>query len=127
MPGSQTTLRGRAVAPARGGKQLHGSSEATAAQVLGVVGSRALPLIRTFAHSLGFQLAMVVAVPGLLALVSGWLVFGSRVTGGASVHPDPGDDACAVAPSAEATRQEIRSRVSISPIAKAAGLRTTRP
>ena len=56
-------------------------AEATAAQIFGVVGTSDLPLIWTFAHSLTFQLAMVVAVPGLLALVFGWLAFRSRVTG----------------------------------------------
>jgi urea transport system permease protein len=33
------------------------------------------------AHSLPIQLALVVAVPGLLALIFGWLAFRSRVTG----------------------------------------------
>lgn len=56
-------------------------SEAVAAQIFGVVGSSELPLIWTFAGSLPFQLAMVVLVPGLLALVFGWLAFRSRVTG----------------------------------------------
>jgi urea transport system permease protein len=40
-----------------------------------------LPLIWSFAHSLPAQLALVVLVPGLLALVFGWLAFRSRVTG----------------------------------------------
>ena len=56
-------------------------SEAVAAQIFGVVGSNELPLIWSFAGSLPFQLAMVVLVPGLLALVFGWLAFRSRVTG----------------------------------------------
>lgn len=56
-------------------------SEAVAAQIFGVVGSSELPLIWTFAGSLPFQLAMAVLVPGLLALVFGWLAFRSRVTG----------------------------------------------
>ena len=56
-------------------------SEAVAAQIFGVVGSSELPLIWTFAGSLPFQLAMIVLVPGLLALVFGWLAFRSRVTG----------------------------------------------
>ncbi|WP_439140482.1 urea ABC transporter permease subunit UrtC [Roseicyclus sp.] len=56
-------------------------SEAVAAQIFGVVGSSELPLIWSFAHSLPAQLALVVAVPGLLALVFGWLAFRSRVTG----------------------------------------------
>ena len=56
-------------------------SEGVAAQIFGVVGSSELPLIWSFAGSLPFQLAMVVLVPGLLALVFGWLAFRSRVTG----------------------------------------------
>lgn len=56
-------------------------SEGVAAQIFGVVGTSELPLIWSFAGSLPFQLAMVVLVPGLLALVFGWLAFRSRVTG----------------------------------------------
>jgi urea transport system permease protein len=56
-------------------------SDAVAAQIFGVVGSSELPLIWSLAHSLPAQLALVVAVPGLLALVFGWLAFRSRVTG----------------------------------------------
>ena len=56
-------------------------AEGVAAQIFGVVGSSELPLIWTFAGSLPFQLAMVMLVPGLLALVFGWLAFRSRVTG----------------------------------------------
>ena len=40
-----------------------------------------MPLIWSFAHSLPLQLAPVVLVPGVLALVFGWLAFRSRVTG----------------------------------------------
>jgi len=50
-------------------------------QIFGVVGSSDLPLIWSFAHSLTLQLALVVLVPGVLALVFGWLAFRSRVTG----------------------------------------------
>ncbi|MGR3793870.1 urea ABC transporter permease subunit UrtC [Vannielia sp. SX4] len=50
-------------------------------QIFGVVGSSEFPLIWSFAHSLTLQLILVVAVPGLLALVFGWLAFRSRVTG----------------------------------------------
>ena len=50
-------------------------------QIFGVVGSSELPAIWTFAGSLPIQLALVVLVPGLLALVFGWLAFRSRVTG----------------------------------------------
>ncbi|NVO25846.1 urea ABC transporter permease subunit UrtC [Donghicola sp. C2-DW-16] len=56
-------------------------SDAIATQIFGVVGSADFPLIWSFAHSLTLQLILVVAVPGLLALVFGWLAFRSRVTG----------------------------------------------
>lgn len=55
--------------------------EAVANQIFGVVGSSDLPLVWSFAHSLTAQLVLVVAVPGLLALVFGWLAFRSRVNG----------------------------------------------
>lgn len=50
-------------------------------QIFGVVGASELPPVWAFAHSLPLQLAAVVLVPGLLALVFGWLAFRSRVTG----------------------------------------------
>lgn len=50
-------------------------------QIFGVVGSSNFPLVWSFSHSLGLQLILVVAVPGLLALIFGWLAFRSRVTG----------------------------------------------
>ncbi|MCG6903133.1 MAG: urea ABC transporter permease subunit UrtC [Rhodobacter sp.] len=50
-------------------------------QIFGVVGSSDFPLIWAFADSLVLQLALVVLVPGVLALVFGWLAFRSRVTG----------------------------------------------
>ncbi|MEC7764823.1 MAG: urea ABC transporter permease subunit UrtC [Pseudomonadota bacterium] len=50
-------------------------------QIFGVVGSSDFPLIWAFADSLFLQLVLIVAVPGLLALVFGWLAFRSRVTG----------------------------------------------
>lgn len=50
-------------------------------QIFGVVGSSDLPVIWSFAHSLPLQLALVVLVPGLLALGFGCLAFRSRVTG----------------------------------------------
>ena len=56
-------------------------ADAVASQIFSVVGTSELPLIWTFADSLAFQLAMVVLVPGVLALVFGWLAFRSRVTG----------------------------------------------
>jgi urea transport system permease protein len=56
-------------------------SDAIGNQIFGVVGSSEFPLLWTFADSLWIQLAFVVLVPGLLALVFGWLAFRSRVTG----------------------------------------------
>ncbi|MFD1341478.1 urea ABC transporter permease subunit UrtC [Litorisediminicola beolgyonensis] len=50
-------------------------------QIFSVVGSSEFPLIWSFADSLFLQLLMVILVPGLLALVFGWLAFRSRVTG----------------------------------------------
>ncbi|MEM7695558.1 MAG: urea ABC transporter permease subunit UrtC [Pseudomonadota bacterium] len=55
--------------------------DAIGTQIFGVVGGSDIPLIWSFAHSLPLQLALVVLVPGLLALVFGWLAFRSRVTG----------------------------------------------
>ncbi len=56
-------------------------SDAIGNQIFGVVGSSEFPVIWAFADSLFLQLLMVVLVPGLLALVFGWLAFRSRVTG----------------------------------------------
>ncbi|MBC7133059.1 MAG: urea ABC transporter permease subunit UrtC [Roseovarius sp.] len=56
-------------------------TNAIATQIFGVVGSNELPALWTFADSLAMQLLFVVLVPGLLALVFGWLAFRSRVTG----------------------------------------------
>ncbi|QLL41956.1 urea ABC transporter permease subunit UrtC [Sulfitobacter pontiacus] len=50
-------------------------------QIFGVVGSSDFPWLWAFSDSLFLQLLMVVIVPGLLALVFGWLAFRSRVTG----------------------------------------------
>ncbi|MBU3030769.1 urea ABC transporter permease subunit UrtC [Paracoccus marinaquae] len=50
-------------------------------QIFGVVGSSDLPLTWAFAGSLPMQLLLVLAVPGLFALVFGWLAFRSRVNG----------------------------------------------
>ncbi|MFS4581809.1 urea ABC transporter permease subunit UrtC [Phaeobacter sp. C3_T13_0] len=55
--------------------------DAIAHQIFGVVGSDSFPLIWAFSDSLLLQLILVVAIPGLLALVFGWLAFRSRVTG----------------------------------------------
>jgi urea transport system permease protein len=52
-----------------------------AGQIFGVVGASELPPIWIFAHSLPLQLMLVVVLPGLIALVFGWLAFRSRVTG----------------------------------------------
>ena len=56
-------------------------SDAIGTQIFGVVGSSDFPLIWAFSNSLPLQLGMVILVPGLLALVFGWLAFRSRVTG----------------------------------------------
>ena len=56
-------------------------SDAIGNQIFGVVGSSEFPMIWAFADNLLLQLLMVVLVPGLLALVFGWLAFRSRVTG----------------------------------------------
>ncbi|MVO17634.1 urea ABC transporter permease subunit UrtC [Parasedimentitalea huanghaiensis] len=50
-------------------------------QIFGVVGSSEFPIVWAFADSLGLQLLLVVLVPGILALIFGWLAFRSRVTG----------------------------------------------
>ncbi|MEM8788643.1 MAG: urea ABC transporter permease subunit UrtC [Pseudomonadota bacterium] len=55
--------------------------DAIGTQIFGVVGGSDIPVIWMFADSLAAQLALVVLVPGLLALVFGWLAFRSRVTG----------------------------------------------
>jgi len=55
--------------------------DAIGTQIFGVVGSSEFPVVWAFADSLVIQLALVVLVPGLLALVFGWLAFRSRVTG----------------------------------------------
>ena len=56
-------------------------SDGIATQIFGVVGASEFPPVWAFAHSLPIQLGFVVLVPGLLALVFGWLAFRSRVTG----------------------------------------------
>jgi urea transport system permease protein len=55
--------------------------DGVAVQIFGVVGGSELPWIWAFAHSFWAQMALVVLVPGLIALVFGWLAFRSRVTG----------------------------------------------
>lgn len=56
-------------------------TDAIGNQIFGVVGSSEFPAIWAFADSLVLQILMVVLIPGLLALVFGWLAFRSRVTG----------------------------------------------
>jgi urea transport system permease protein len=55
--------------------------EAVGTQIFGVVGGAEIPLIWAFADLFWVQLAFIVLVPGLLALVFGWLAFRSRVNG----------------------------------------------
>lgn len=56
-------------------------SDAIGNQIFGVVGASDFPMIWAFADNLYLQLLMIMVVPGLLALVFGWLAFRSRVTG----------------------------------------------
>ncbi len=56
-------------------------SDGIATQIFGVVGASEFPPIWAVSHSLTLQLLAVILVPGLLALVFGWLAFRSRVTG----------------------------------------------
>ncbi|MEY8839489.1 urea ABC transporter permease subunit UrtC [Cribrihabitans sp. XS_ASV171] len=56
-------------------------SDGIATQIFGVVGASEFPPIWAVAHSLPLQLLAAVLVPGLIALVFGWLAFRSRVTG----------------------------------------------
>jgi len=55
--------------------------DAIGTQIFGVVGGSDIPIIWYFADSLWFQLALVIIIPGSLALIFGWLAFRSRVTG----------------------------------------------
>ena len=55
--------------------------EAIGNQIFGVVGGSDIPIIWIFAASLLIHLLLIVVIPGLLALVFGWLAFRSRVTG----------------------------------------------
>ena len=70
------SLRAAPIPPTPG--EIH---DAIGQQIFGVVGSADFPWLWGFAHSFPLQLAMVVLVPGILALVFGWLAFRSRVTG----------------------------------------------
>jgi urea transport system permease protein len=55
--------------------------DAIGTQIFGVVGGAEIPVVWHFAGSLTVQLILVLLVPGVLALVFGWLAFRSRVTG----------------------------------------------
>ena len=55
--------------------------DAIGSQIFGVVGGSDFPMIWMFSHLLSVQLVLVVLVPGLLALIFGWLAFRSRVAG----------------------------------------------
>ena len=54
--------------------------DAIGTQIFGVVGGSDVPVIWYFADNLWFQLALVIIIPGSLALIFGWLAFRSRVT-----------------------------------------------
>ncbi|MFW5654294.1 MAG: urea ABC transporter permease subunit UrtC [Roseicyclus sp.] len=56
-------------------------SAATASQIFSVVGATDWPWMWAASDSLALSLLLVILVPGLLALVFGWLAFRSRVTG----------------------------------------------
>lgn len=56
-------------------------TQAIGSQIFGVVGSADFPMIWAFSHSLTLQLLAVVLVPGIFALIFGWLAFRSRVAG----------------------------------------------
>lgn len=56
-------------------------SQATALQIFSVVGADDWPWMWAASGSLFLSLVLIVAVPGALALVFGWLAFRSRVTG----------------------------------------------
>lgn len=56
-------------------------SDAIGVQIFGVVGGSEFPAIWAFSDSFILQLLLVVLVPGILALIFGWLAFRSRVTG----------------------------------------------
>ena len=57
------------------------TQEAIGNQIFGVVGGSEIPIIWTFADSLLIHILLTIIIPGLLALVFGWLAFRSRVTG----------------------------------------------
>ena len=57
------------------------TQEAIGNQIFGVVGGSEIPIIWTFADSLLIHILLIIIIPGLLALIFGWLAFRSRVTG----------------------------------------------
>ncbi|MWD28261.1 urea ABC transporter permease subunit UrtC [Aquicoccus sp. SCR17] len=56
-------------------------TDAIGSQIFGVVGASDFPVVWMFADSFVLQMLLILAVPGLLALIFGWLAFRSRVTG----------------------------------------------
>ena len=56
-------------------------TDAIGVQIFGVVGGAEFPAIWAFSHLFWAQMLLVILVPGVLALVFGWLAFRSRVTG----------------------------------------------
>lgn len=56
-------------------------AQGVATQIFGVVGGSDLPVVWSFAHSAFLQLPLVLIVPGVLALIFGWLAFRARVNG----------------------------------------------
>ncbi|MEO0344148.1 MAG: urea ABC transporter permease subunit UrtC [Pseudomonadota bacterium] len=56
-------------------------SDAIGTQIFGVVGGAEFPLIWAFSNYFWAQIALVVLVPGILAMIFGWLAFRSRVAG----------------------------------------------
>ena len=62
--------------------------EGVGTQIFGVVGSSEFPMIWAVADSLFLQLILVVALPGALAFLFGWLAFRSRGNGRLSVNFD---------------------------------------
>jgi urea transport system permease protein len=56
-------------------------TQGIATQIFGVVGASDMPAIWGLAHSFAAQMSLVLLIPGLLALIFGWLAFRSRVTG----------------------------------------------
>ena len=95
--------------------------DAIATQIFGVVGSSDLPAIWMFAHSPAMmQLLAVLLVPGLLALVFGWLAFRSRVTGRLPLDPHSGHDAGPRPSTSSRTTAGLRGNNGLSGVAERA-------